>query len=184
MRSGIMGERDNMVTMHDVLDAMWLYDNFKDEAYLRRAIMPLEVRRRYEGGGCCWLVAGRRCEEARGGGGGGGGGARCSHRRAKGDRAGSRATRVSLQVLLVNFKRVVVKDSAVNAICYGAKLMIPGLLRYDNGVEVDDEVRRPAPLILGRECGGQGKTLGRRASCGGDELLLVARSLARSRWCS
>lgn len=44
VRSGIMGERDNMVTMHDVLDAMWQYDNFKDEAYLRRAIMPLEVR--------------------------------------------------------------------------------------------------------------------------------------------
>lgn len=44
MRSGIMGERENMVTMHDVLDAMWMYDNFKDEAYLRRSIMPLEVR--------------------------------------------------------------------------------------------------------------------------------------------
>ncbi len=43
MRSGIMGERQNMVTMHDVLDAMWLYDAFKDEAYLRRTIMPLEV---------------------------------------------------------------------------------------------------------------------------------------------
>lgn len=85
VRSGIMGEKENMVTMHDVLDAMWLYDNFKDEAYLRRAIMPLEV-------------------------------------------------------LLTNFKRVVVKDSAVNAICYGAKLMIPGLLRFDNGIEVDDEI--------------------------------------------
>jgi len=35
---------------------------------------------------------------------------------------------------------MVVKDSAVNAICYGAKLMIPGLLRYENGVDVDDEV--------------------------------------------
>jgi len=44
VRSGIMGETDNMVTMHDVLDAMWLYDNFKDEAYLRRTVMPLEVR--------------------------------------------------------------------------------------------------------------------------------------------
>jgi hypothetical protein len=30
------------------------------------------------------------------------------------------------QVLLTNYKRCVVKDSAVNAICYGAKLMIPG----------------------------------------------------------
>ena len=45
-----------------------------------------------------------------------------------------------MQRLLINFKRVVVKDSAVNAICYGAKLMIPGLLRYDSGIEVDDEV--------------------------------------------
>ena len=35
MRSGIMGEKDNMVTMHDLLDAQWLYDNHKDDAYLR-----------------------------------------------------------------------------------------------------------------------------------------------------
>jgi H/ACA ribonucleoprotein complex subunit 4 len=33
VRSGIMGERDNMVTMHDILDAQWLLDNFR----------------------CCWL---------------------------------------------------------------------------------------------------------------------------------
>lgn len=87
VRSGIMGEAssNNMVTMHDVLDAQWMYDNFKDESYLRRVVMPLEV-------------------------------------------------------LLVNFKRCVVKDSAVNAICYGAKLMIPGLLRFESGIEVDDEV--------------------------------------------
>ncbi|KAK9813175.1 hypothetical protein WJX72_010125 [[Myrmecia] bisecta] len=85
VRSGIMGEKDNMVTMHDVLDAQWTYDNHKDESYLRRVIMPLEV-------------------------------------------------------VLTNYKRLVVKDSAVNAICYGAKLMIPGLLRFENGVEVNDEV--------------------------------------------
>ena len=30
-----------------------------------------------------------------------------------------------LEVLLTNYKRVVVKDSVVNAICYGAKLMLP-----------------------------------------------------------
>lgn len=35
-----------------------------------------------------------------------------------------------LESLLTGYKRIVVKDSAVNAICYGAKLMIPGLLRY------------------------------------------------------
>ncbi|KAG6538595.1 H/ACA ribonucleoprotein complex subunit 4-like [Zingiber officinale] len=85
VRSGILGEKDNMVTMHDVLDAQWMYDNFKDESYLRRVVMPLEV-------------------------------------------------------LLTSYKRVVVKDSAVNAICYGAKLMIPGLLRFENDIEVGEEV--------------------------------------------
>jgi H/ACA ribonucleoprotein complex subunit 4 len=32
-----------MVTMHDVMDAQWAYDNHKDESYLRRAIRPLEA---------------------------------------------------------------------------------------------------------------------------------------------
>ncbi|XP_058102653.1 H/ACA ribonucleoprotein complex subunit 4-like [Magnolia sinica] len=85
VRSGILGEKDNMVTMHDVMDAQWLYDNYRDESYLRRAIMPLEV-------------------------------------------------------LLTSYKRLVVKDSAVNAICYGAKLMIPGLLRFENDIENGEEV--------------------------------------------
>ena len=35
-----------------------------------------------------------------------------------------------LESLLTTYKRIVVKDSAVSAVCYGAKLMIPGLLRY------------------------------------------------------
>jgi len=43
-------------------------------------------------------------------------------------------------VLLVNHPRIVVKDSAVNAICYGAKLMLPGLLRYADNIEIDTEV--------------------------------------------
>ncbi|KAJ9540593.1 hypothetical protein OSB04_027099 [Centaurea solstitialis] len=85
VRSGIMGEKDNMITMHDVMDAQWVYDNYRDETYLRRVIMPLEV-------------------------------------------------------LLTSYKRLVVKDSAVNAICYGAKLMIPGLLRFENEIENGEEV--------------------------------------------
>lgn len=85
VRSGILSENDNLCTMHDVLDAQYTYDQNKDETYLRRIVMPLEV-------------------------------------------------------LLTNFKRVVVKDSAVNAICYGAKLMIPGLLRFAEGIEVGDEI--------------------------------------------
>lgn len=85
VRSGIMGEKDNMVSMHDVMDAQWVYDNYRDESYLRRVVMPLEV-------------------------------------------------------LLTSYKRLVVKDSAVNAICYGAKLMIPGLLRFENDIDVGEEV--------------------------------------------
>jgi len=85
VKSGVLGERDNLVTLHDVLDAQHVYDTTKDETYLRRVVMPLEV-------------------------------------------------------LLTNYKRVVVKDSAVNAICYGAKLMIPGLLRFADGIELNDEV--------------------------------------------
>lgn len=85
VRSGALDESDNLVTMHDVLDAQHVYDTTKDESYLRRVIMPLEV-------------------------------------------------------LLTKYKRIVVKDSAVNAICYGAKFMIPGLLRFADGIELNDEV--------------------------------------------
>ncbi|PPQ72023.1 hypothetical protein CVT24_008075 [Panaeolus cyanescens] len=85
VRSGAMGENDEMVTMHDVMDAQWLYDNTRDESYLRRVIKPLET-------------------------------------------------------LMVGYKRIVVKDSAVNAVCYGAKLMIPGLLRYEADIALNEEV--------------------------------------------
>lgn len=30
VRSGITGENDDIVSMHDVLDAQWLYDNTRD----------------------------------------------------------------------------------------------------------------------------------------------------------
>ena len=84
-RSGILSENEHLVTMHDVMDAMHLYDQNKDEGYLRHTIKPLEL-------------------------------------------------------LLTNYKRLVVKDSSVNAVCYGAKLMLPGLLRFATGVEVGEEV--------------------------------------------
>ena len=28
----------------------------------------------------------------------------------------------------------------MNAVCYGAKIMLPGVLRYDDGIEVNDEI--------------------------------------------
>ena len=85
MQSGHLGEQHNMVTMHDVLDAQWLYDNSGDENYLRRVIMPVES-------------------------------------------------------LLAHQKRVVVKDSSIAAICHGAKFMVPGLLRFENDIEVGEEI--------------------------------------------
>lgn len=30
VRSGALSENDDMVTMHDVLDAQWMYDNTRD----------------------------------------------------------------------------------------------------------------------------------------------------------
>lgn len=42
-RSGVQDEEDNMVTMHDIIDAQWLYENHGDESYLRRVIKPLEA---------------------------------------------------------------------------------------------------------------------------------------------
>lgn len=85
VRSGAVDEQDGMVTMHDVLDAQYMYDNMKDESYLRRVVRPLES-------------------------------------------------------LLVGLKRIVVKDSAVNAVCYGAKVMIPGLLRFSDDIGNGEEV--------------------------------------------
>jgi len=84
-RSGHVSEDDFLSTMHDVLDAQWIYENEKDETYLRTVIHPLES-------------------------------------------------------LLTQYKRIVVKDSSINAICYGAKLMIPGLLRFEKDIEVEEIV--------------------------------------------
>lgn len=41
-----------------------------------------------------------------------------------------------LETLLVTFPRIVIKDSTVNAICYGAKLMLPGVLRFASNIEI------------------------------------------------
>lgn len=85
IRSGVSSENENMITLHDILDAQYLYDNYKDESYLRRIIRPLES-------------------------------------------------------LLIKHKRIIVKDSAINAICYGAKILIPGVLRYEDGIELNEEI--------------------------------------------
>ncbi|CDW90509.1 centromere microtubule binding protein [Stylonychia lemnae] len=45
-----------------------------------------------------------------------------------------------LEILLIHYPRIVVKDTSVNAVCYGAQLMLPGVLRYESGIEVGKEV--------------------------------------------
>ena len=45
-----------------------------------------------------------------------------------------------LEILLIQHPRIVVKDTSVNAICYGAQLMLPGVLRYESGIEIGKEV--------------------------------------------
>jgi len=85
VRSGAMKEDRSMVTMHDVKDAEWYYQQYNNDNYLRRVIMPLET-------------------------------------------------------LLVGYPRIVVKDTSINAICYGAQLMLPGVLRYESGIEVGAQI--------------------------------------------
>jgi H/ACA ribonucleoprotein complex subunit 4 len=45
-----------------------------------------------------------------------------------------------LETLLVHMSKIVVKDSSVNSICYGAKLLVPGILRYSADIEAGKEV--------------------------------------------
>lgn len=38
VRSGAIGENDDIVTMHDVLDAQWLYDSTRDGEFVKWCI--------------------------------------------------------------------------------------------------------------------------------------------------
>ena len=48
----------------------------------------------------------------------------------KGDEAQIRTVIQPLETLLTGYKRIIIKDSAVSAVCHGAQLMISGVLRY------------------------------------------------------
>jgi len=45
-----------------------------------------------------------------------------------------------LEILLTGYPRIVVKDTSINAVCYGAQLMLPGVLRYESNIEVGKEI--------------------------------------------
>lgn len=45
-----------------------------------------------------------------------------------------------LETLLIDYPRIIIKDSAVNAICYGGQLSVPGILKYDKNFDTDSTV--------------------------------------------
>lgn len=53
-------------------------------------------------------------------------------------------------------KKIWIKDSAVNAVCYGADLNIPGIVKFEKGIKVNDDV---AIMSLKNELVAIGKSL-------------------------
>mgnify|MGYP000890552799 FL=1 len=82
VRSGCMDEYNELYTLHDILDAQYVYETKGDEKYLRKIIKPIEA-------------------------------------------------------LLMEMPKIIVKDTAVNAICYGGKLLLPGVLRYSSNIDIN-----------------------------------------------
>lgn len=80
IKSGHFTEQDS-VTMHDVLDSIYVLKSTGDESIVRKIFQPLEV-------------------------------------------------------LLRGYKRIMVKDSCVGALCAGAQLTISGVVKYDEDIEV------------------------------------------------
>lgn len=109
-----------MVSMHDVLDAQWQFDHNKDESYLRRVIYPLEKllishKRIVMKDSAVWTFTQYVC------------------------------TFCVCHILLKKHQTVQETLSSfflpqVNAICYGAKIMLPGVLRYEDGIEVNQDI--------------------------------------------
>jgi H/ACA ribonucleoprotein complex subunit 4 len=60
--------------------------------------------------------------------------------RTKKDETALRKVVMPMEVLLTSYPRVVVKDSCVDAVCYGAKLMIPGVLKFESDIEIGQEI--------------------------------------------
>lgn len=40
-----------------------------------------------------------------------------------------------LENFVVHYPKIIIKDSCINSICYGAKLLIPGVLRFSNNLK-------------------------------------------------
>ncbi|KAM7542776.1 hypothetical protein Aperf_G00000006185 [Anoplocephala perfoliata] len=132
VKSGVFTERENMVTMHDILDANWLYERRRDERYLRKVILPLEN-------------------------------------------------------LLVNHKRIIVKDSAVAALCFGAALCKSGIIYFDNGINEGDEIvlvssKGEAIALAYATCSTDGIALSTYGFCAKLKRVIMEREHYRRQW--
>lgn len=62
------------------------------------------------------------------------------HYETKGDESYLRKIIKPIENLLVDIPKIIVKDTAVNAICYGGKLLLPGVLRFSHGIDINQEI--------------------------------------------
>lgn len=84
IRSGLIQE-SKCFTLHDLLDATYVYENTKEESFLRKIIRPLEE-------------------------------------------------------ILTGYPRIMVKDSCINALCYGARLSVTGIIKYDKNIDISSNI--------------------------------------------
>lgn len=61
-----------------------------------------------------------------------------------------------VEVVCEGIKKIWVKDSTVNSICYGADLKVPGIVQFEKGIKVNDDV---AIMSLKNELVAIGKSL-------------------------
>lgn len=60
----------------------------------------------------------------------------------RGESAALRAMLHPMEVLLAQMPKITIKDSAVDAVCHGADLAVPGI------VEIDEKVQKGGPVVL------------------------------------
>ena len=129
--SAIYCFQDGMVTMHDVLDAQWMLDNhrdgektdFSDFFYEEREVDNLFY---------CRELHEKSCETT-------GGSTDITQKDCR-ERQRSEFRRTLLRVKQQFISLSSFASLQVNAVCYGAKVLLPGVLRFDEGIEPNMEI--------------------------------------------
>lgn len=66
----------------------------------------------------------------------------------KGDQSMMRRVIRPLEWMLTSYPRIIVKDSSIDAICHGAKVLMPGVMRFSDGIKVDKEDKDNVVVIV------------------------------------